>query len=238
MPLAPAGSSTSWPEMLCPLTTVSRFVPSWSILASSADSLDRVMPSTLTTAAIPTARASADSAARSLRVRSPMVAVGSQSTPRSRAGPLPACLLLACLLRAGPLRAGPLRAGPLRAGPLRSSVMSVHLGLGMDAGVVGYHAPVADLDAPDGLGRHRWLVRDDDERRALRVQLAEQVDDACARRRVEIAGRLVGEDDGRFAYDRAGDGDALPLATRQLPRPVPHAGRGRVMSCTRSYRQR
>ena len=38
--------------------------------------------------------------------------------------------------------------------------------------------------------------------------------------RVEIAGRLVGEDDGGRAHQRARDGDALLLAARQFRRGV------------------
>ena len=37
---------------------------------------------------------------------------------------------------------------------------------------------------------------------------------------VEVAGRLVGKDEGRPVGKRAGDGDALLLAARQLARPV------------------
>ena len=58
-------------------------------------------------------------------------------------------------------------------------------------------------------------------------RLAELVDgapherqDLAAGRAVEVAGRLVGEDDRRSAGERAGDGDALLLATRQLARAV------------------
>src|ERR1700730_16830845 len=102
------------------------------MLASSADSLEPVMPSTLTTAAIPTATASPDKAAGGLRVRSPMVAVGSQSAPRSRA----------CSGRPS-VTGRPSVAGRPVTG--WSSVMSVHLGLGMVAGLVGYHSPIVDL---------------------------------------------------------------------------------------------
>ena len=40
-------------------------------------------------------------------------------------------------------------------------------------------------------------------------------------RRVEVAGRLVGEQHGRPAHEGAGDGDALLLAARKLGRLVP-----------------
>ena len=61
-----------------------RGLPAGRRRALAAAALDRVMPSTLTTAAMPTATASPDSTARSLRVRSPMVAVRSRSPARSR----------------------------------------------------------------------------------------------------------------------------------------------------------
>ena len=40
--------------------------------------------------------------------------------------------------------------------------------------------------------------------------------------RVEVAGRLVGEDEGRPADERPGDRDALALAAGQRARPVRH----------------
>ena len=41
---------------------------------------------------------------------------------------------------------------------------------------------------------------------------------------VEVAGGLVGEDDGRAVDERAGDGDALALAAGELVGLVVHAG--------------
>ena len=41
--------------------------------------------------------------------------------------------------------------------------------------------------------------------------------------RVEVAGRLVGDEDGRVGDDGARDGDALLLAAGELPRVVVHA---------------
>ena len=41
-----------------------------------------------------------------------------------------------------------------------------------------------------------------------------------AGRLVEIAGRLVGDQDGRLGHERAGDGDALLLAAGKLRRIV------------------
>ena len=46
------------------------------------------------------------------------------------------------------------------------------------------------------------------------------VEDLAARRRVEVAGRLVGEHHARARDERAGDGDALLLAAGELGRAV------------------
>ena len=46
----------------------------------------------------------------------------------------------------------------------------------------------------------------------------EQAEHVGGRRRVEVAGRLVGEDHRRLGHQRPGDGDPLLLATRQLAR--------------------
>src|SRR5580704_12180930 len=74
MPGAAAGSSAFWPSRVCPLVTVSRLVPSWLISFSSAAEEEAARLRTATIAATPIAMPSADSAARSLRVRSPTVA--------------------------------------------------------------------------------------------------------------------------------------------------------------------
>src|SRR5690606_22265636 len=79
------------------------------------------------------------------------------------------------------------------------------------------------------------VVRDEHERRAaLAVQLLEQLDDRFAGRRVEVARRLVGEQDSRLVDERAGERDALLLAARKLRRIVvepvgePDAGEQRL----------
>ena len=54
-------------------------------------------------------------------------------------------------------------------------------------------------------------------------ELAEDPHDLLRCRRVEIARRLVGEQDRRPIDERAGDGDALALAAGQLVGPVLHA---------------
>ena len=86
MPGAASGSSAVAPEKVCPLVTVSRLVPSRAISASSAAWAEAARPSTATIAATPIAMPSADSPARSLRVRSPMLASPARSPGRSRTG--------------------------------------------------------------------------------------------------------------------------------------------------------
>ena len=58
-------------------------------------------------------------------------------------------------------------------------------------------------------------MSDGHERESLAVQALEEVEDVAARRGVEVAGRLVGEDHRRVGDQRAGDGDALALTARQ-----------------------
>jgi hypothetical protein len=81
-----SGSSAGCPVRLCPaFCTVSRLVPSAAISAFSPAAEDADRPSTATIAATPIAMPSADSAARSLRVRSPTAASRLRSVGRSRA---------------------------------------------------------------------------------------------------------------------------------------------------------
>ena len=67
----------------------------------------------------------------------------------------------------------------------------------------------------------RGVVRDHHDRLAELVdRVAQQLEDLAARRGVEVAGRLVGEDDRRPRDERAGDRDALLLAAGELGRSV------------------
>ncbi len=76
---------------------------------------------------------------------------------------------------------------------------------------------VGDADDAVGVFGDAQVVRDEDDGdAALRVQPLEQAHDLRAGLRVEVARRLVGQDDGRLGDQRAGDGDALLLAARQL----------------------
>ena len=65
------------------------------------------------------------------------------------------------------------------------------------------------------------LVRDEQHRdAALAVQPLEDAHDLDAGARVEVAGRLVGQQDRRLRHERAGDRDALLLPARELVRVV------------------
>ena len=66
----------------------------------------------------------------------------------------------------------------------------------------------------------RGVVRDDDDRGAVRVHALEQADDLPAGGLVELAGRLVREQQRRAVGERARDRDALHLAAGQLRRPM------------------
>ena len=64
-------------------------------------------------------------------------------------------------------------------------------------------------------------MRDHDDRLAERlVQRREQAEHVFGALAIEVAGRLVGDDDLRIGDDGARDGDALLLATRELARRV------------------
>ena len=84
---------------------------------------------------------------------------------------------------------------------------------------------VADHEARRELDDALALLVDDavvvgghDHRRAGRVDAVEELHDADRRRRVEVSGRLVGQQDRRAVHEGAGDGDALLLTTGELVR--------------------
>jgi hypothetical protein len=64
------------------------------------------------------------------------------------------------------------------------------------------------------------VVRDDHERRAVGVDAIEQRGDLLAGRLIQLARRLVGQQEARAVGERARDRDALHLAARELRRPV------------------
>src|SRR5690606_25269152 len=79
---------------------------------------------------------------------------------------------------------------------------------------------VEEVDRAIRMPRVAGVVRDHADRRAFLVQLFEELHDRLAVLRVEVAGGLVSEQDGRGAGHRAGNGDALLLTTRELRRQV------------------
>ena len=86
---------------------------------------------------------------------------------------------------------------------------------------VGGDLAVGEDDDAVGVGGDLRVVGDDDDGLAELVdRRPQQVEDAVARLRVEVAGRLVGEDDGGPGDQRAGDRDPLLLAAGELGGPV------------------
>src|SRR3546814_17782438 len=78
---------------------------------------------------------------------------------------------------------------------------------------------VLHLDDPSASFGERRIMGDDEQCRAGRVLAREeQVDDGRAGRSVQIAGRLVGEDDRRTGRNPARNGNALLLAAGKLRR--------------------
>src|SRR5262245_60075891 len=84
------------------------------------------------------------------------------------------------------------------------------------------NAAVEELDLAVRVVGIARVVRDHADGRAFAVQLAQEVHDRLAVPRVEVAGRLVGEEDRGFARERAGDRDALLLPAGELRRVVVH----------------
>ena len=82
-----------------------------------------------------------------------------------------------------------------------------------------HHLPVADRHAAVHAGGEVQVVGGDQGGEAGRLdQRGEGPEHVVGGLGVEIAGRLVGEQDARAVGDRAGDGDALLLAARELRR--------------------
>ena len=73
---------------------------------------------------------------------------------------------------------------------------------------------------PTGASGKQRIVGHDDDGRAVGVDAIEEIGDLLARRLVELAGRLVREQERRPVRERARNRDALHLATGQLRREV------------------
>jgi len=86
------------------------------------------------------------------------------------------------------------------------------------------HLPVHQFDHSRSSRRDLRAVRRNDQGRLpFRAQSAKQFDDFLAGVRIEIAGRLIRQNQLRFVDERPGDGHTLLFATGQLIRPVIHA---------------
>src|SRR5580692_6777060 len=175
MPSAVTGSSADWPRPVFWGCTLIR-LPSWPSSFSRPVLEDWEMPSTPTMAAMPMLMPSADSSARTRRLRSPRLPTRSRSRRDSRDPPT---------------------------SRVRRRVTD--------------DPPVSDLDAPFRGGGDVGVVGDDHDGGAV----AEQLQEGRAGGGVQVAGRLVGHDQGGPAGQGPGDGGALLLTARQLVRPVP-----------------
>ena len=83
---------------------------------------------------------------------------------------------------------------------------------GPGGGMVAGDDTVADGDDAVGVLGDIWLMGDDDDGVAVGMELVEEGHDLVAGFGVEVSCGLVGEDDGGFVDQGAGDGDALALA--------------------------
>src|SRR5262245_46097866 len=97
----------------------------------------------------------------------------------------------------------------------------------MIRGLGGVHGVVADVGLDTAVAKPDHaagplgdvvLVRHHDDRLAGPVHLLKHLHDLVAGARVEIAGRLIGEDYVRVVHQAAGDGDPLLLAAGKLHR--------------------
>src|SRR5438045_1962792 len=82
---------------------------------------------------------------------------------------------------------------------------------------------VEQMDGTVGVGRVSGIVRDHADRRSTAMQLAQQLHNRFAVRRVEVSRRLVGEQDEWIPGNRTRDGDALLLTAGELCGIVLHA---------------
>src|SRR5258706_9527413 len=106
----------------------------------------------------------------------------------------------------------------LRTSYLRALLRNGHLGLLLD------DAAVEDMDAAVGVPGVARIVGHHADGRAGAVQFAEEIHHRFAAAGVEVAGRLVREEDERLPGDGAGDGDALVLTAGAVARAEPRAG--------------
>src|SRR3972149_11537138 len=89
----------------------------------------------------------------------------------------------------------------------------------------GIFDPAAgETDQPHAAAREHLVVSDENQCRApLRIEFEYEIDDGGARSGIEIARRLIGEQELRSGYERARQRDALLLAPGEGPRIMPQA---------------
>ncbi len=85
---------------------------------------------------------------------------------------------------------------------------------------VGHDLSILEINHTFGAGGNIHLVRHHHDCRALLVQPSQQVHDLHAGAGVQVAGRFVGQDDGRRIDQRARNGHSLLLPARKLVRLV------------------
>ena len=99
----------------------------------------------------------------------------------------------------------------LRNNPPRLCVSAIRL--------VADHTAILQNDLSLGLAGELVIMRHENERhRFLPVQLGHELENMPAVFRIQIPGRLVGEEDLGFVRESPGDRDALLLAARKLIR--------------------
>ena len=103
---------------------------------------------------------------------------------------------------------------------LRRSRLRQTRGRNFRGGLHGEH-PLGEVQRAPGPRFGARVVRDHDDRLAvLGVEGLQQVEDLVARLPIEVAGRLVAQQQRRVRHDGAGDADPWFLPARELPRIV------------------
>ena len=80
--------------------------------------------------------------------------------------------------------------------------------------------PVEQVQAPQRVALDGGLVGHEHDRLAPVVEPSKQGHDLLAGGRIQVARRLVGQQDARPIHERPGDGDPLPLSAGELGRAV------------------
>src|SRR3954447_612442 len=134
-------------------------------------------------------------------------------------------MIAAAVSSSRPLRATTFFSECLNMASLPEALQPVEHPLGGGFGHLVDDLPVGEEDDAVGVTRPRRVVGDHHDRLAeLADRLAHELEDLRAGAAVEVAGRLVGEDDRRLGREGAGDCDALLLPAAQLARAMGEAG--------------